>query len=1026
MPSTIVAMRRGGGLQRFLHHCVGVLACFITGFAAWECPVLAARTNPSGATPFLIDAWDTDDGLPQNSVTSIVQTRDGYLWFGTLNGLVRFDGVRFVVFDENNTPGLNSSRIVKLFQDWQGKLWVGTESAGIAFIKDGQVTSLSIGMGSAGSSEKRLASVCEDAAGNIWLYMANGELWRYDNQRFTPFRFELFRNSACRVVMSETGGPVWIATDWRQSAISSTPDLVPLELQVDQDLPMHKLDYLLASRRGGYWRLADGLVQKCHTNLVEQEWGPYPWGNDVVTTACEDAQGNLLVGTRGSGIYWFQTNAPTIRLSAAEGLSYDSILALCVDREGTLWVGTEGGGLNRIRRQVFESLALPMKLLSRRVQSVCEDQTDGIWIGSNGGGVIHWSEEQGHAFGAEAGLDRLDVQSVYQDRKGRVWVGTGGGLYQLQSGRFQPVSGADALRRPVYAITEDRSGRVWIGTQEGLVGGDGTTWETYTSASGLSSDEVRAIVAAEDGSLWVGTVGGGLNCLRSGKFTVYRKQPDGLASEDVASLYLDRDGVLWVGTFGSGLCRFYQGRWTRYTTRQGLISNNIGYLIEDGAGWLWVGSNAGVMRIPKRELNELALGHTSYVPVRGYDKTDGLPTRECARGSEPGVCRDRKGMIWLPTAKGLAFVHPDQLNPNPNPPLVVIESVWIDGLLQNTNLLRPSAPAEIVVPAGKERIEIHYTSLSLTAPDRGRFRYRLEGHEKDWTEAVNSRVARYSKLPPRNYRFTVEACNEDGIWNKMPSTLALTVETPYWRTGWFLGTVSVCLLGLVVGMVHYFSTQKLHRQVEHLRHQDALEKERARIAQDIHDQLGASLTQVAMLGELVESDKNDPKEVENHAHLITQNARDTTRILDEIVWAVNPSNDTLDSLITYLCKYAQDYFAVAGLRYRLEVPDSLPDLNIPPEFRHNIYLAFKESVTNVVRHAHASSVWVRLKLEPGVFVLEIEDDGRGLEGMDEKAALTRNGLRGMRKRMAEIGGEFTIGPASEKGALVRLTAPCPT
>jgi len=245
----------------------------------------------------------------------------------------------------------------------------------------------------------------------------------------------------------------------------------------------------------------------------------------------------------------------------------------------------------------------------------------------------------------------------------------------------------------------------------------------------------------------------------------------------------------------------------------------------------------------------------------------------------------------------------------------------------------------------------------------------------------------------------------------------------FWRTWWFVSLTTLVLLSMIVGSVHYVSTQRLQRQLATLRQKEALEKERARIARDIHDQVGASLTQLSLLGELVESDKHHPEEVEGHARQIEQTALETTRALDEIVWTVNPSNDTLDGLITYVCKYAQDYLAVAGLRYRLEAPPQLPATPITPELRHNVFLAAKESITNVVRHAQATAVVVRLQLEPHRFTLKIQDDGRGLAGLDPKAAQTRNGLSNMRKRMEDIGGSFAIGPAPEGGTLVQLIAP---
>lgn len=364
---------------------------------------------------------------------------------------------------------------------------------------------------------------------------------------------------------------------------------------------------------------------------------------------------------------------------------------------------------------------------------------------------------------------------------------------------------------------------------------------------------------------------------------------------------------------------------------------------------------------------------------------------------------------------------PTELQPNPFPPPIVIEAVSVDGQPQSTNSFRTGPPQGVRVPRRKERLEIQYTSLNLAAPERARFKYRLEGHESAWTEVGDARVARYSSLPPGRYRFQVTACNEDGVWNQAGSTLAIIVEPPIWRTWWFLTTTAVVVLGSIVGVVHYFSTQKLQRQLNTLKQKEALEKERARIARDLHDQLGANLTQVSLLGEMVESDKYSPQEVESLGEQIARTARDTTRALDEIVWAANPSNDTLEGLINYICKYAQEYLAVAGLRYRLDVPTHLPAVPVAPDVRHNVFLASKEAVTNIVRHAKASVAWIRLNLQPGHFTLEIEDNGRGLAGVDEKAG--RNGLCNMRKRMEDIRGEFSIGTAPGGGTLVRLTVP---
>ena len=1000
------------------------LAIALSLSAACTASAAASRSVGSAKAGYTIRVWgtDTDEGWPDNSVIAMTQTRDGYLWLGTLNGLVRFDGLRWTVFDESNTPGLNSSRVVSLFEDRAGNLWVGTQTAGVVLVKEGQATQLPIGQGGA---ERRLAAVCQDAQGAVWLYLTNGELWRYDAGHYQAFLIDQGPPStyrAYRALIAEPAGPVWVGTGRSQSAIGPTADASSLDLPVEQTLPVGRLDFLLASRTGGYWRLADGQVQKWRTNRLEREV-PYPWDARLtpVTAACEDLQGNLLVGTRGAGVFWFDSQGQATCLSTNEGLSHNLVLSLQVDREGTLWVGTDGGGLNRVKRQVF---GVQEGSRNQTVQSVCEDERGGLWIGFNtveynASGAAYLHEGTLRRFGPAQGLSNSSVWAVFVDRDQQVWAGTYGGLYQLRDGGFVPIADVRAV---ILAIHQDRQGQLWFGTPGGLLQREGRGWRIFTESEGLSANEVRAIADDPEGNLWVGTRGGGLNRLRDGQFIAFRKQPGGLPSNNIAALQVDSDGVLWVATDGGGLARFREGRWTRYTTRDGLVSNSLGYLLEDGAGYLWIGSNAGLMRVAKAALNDFADGRITSVPCRAYGRPDGLPTRQCTSGSQPGAIRSRDGTLWFPTTKGLASLDLGQLHLNTNPPPVLIESVLVDDQPLGPVGLRAKAPESVTIPARRERLEIQYTSLNLGAPDRARFRYRL-GHESAWVEAGNSRVVRYPKLPPDEYRFHVIACNEDGVWNETGSSLAITVLPPFWQTGWFLTGTALALLGAIVGSVHYVSTQRLKRQVERMKQQEALEKERGRIARDLHDQLGASLTQIALLGELAEGDKDAAAEVEAHARQISKTARETTRVLDEIVWAVNPSNDTLEGLINYVCKYAQDYLAVAGLRYRLEVPAQLPAAPLPPEVRHNVFLAAKEALTNVVRHAQATETRLRLRLAPTAFTLEIEDNGRGVAGLNEPRTQTRNGLRNMRGRMEDLGGSFSIGPATDGGAVVRLTAP---
>jgi signal transduction histidine kinase len=513
----------------------------------------------------------------------------------------------------------------------------------------------------------------------------------------------------------------------------------------------------------------------------------------------------------------------------------------------------------------------------------------------------------------------------------------------------------------------------------------------------------------------VGTEGGGLFQVNAGKIV-----PVPSPVRDISCLLADRDGVLWAGSSGHGLARRQAGQWKVCSTLNGgLASDSINYLLDDQAGNLWIGSYEGLLRVEKKSFADFAAGKVRNVVCRTF------LTRECSAGAQPAAMRAEDGRLWFPTIHGVVTVKPADLKPNTNRPPVVIESVWVDGTRVNTNLLSPVAGGAITLTPDNEQLEIRFTSLDFSASKGARsgaqFKYQLEPRDKTWTDVGGERVAHYTHLPPGDYVFHVIAGNEDGYWNDTGAALSITVQPPFWRKPWFMAVSVLGFLGVLAGTIYLISTARLKRELRLHQQKELLEKERARIARDLHDQLGANLTQVALLGELAEADKHLPDEVELHAQQIYTTARDTTRSLDEIVWALNSANDTLESLVNYVGKYAQDYFALAGVRYRSELPTHLPPTQILPEVRHNVFLAFKEAVNNVVKHASATEARVKLQLAPGRFILSVMDNGRGLGDLSQKQL--RNGLKNMRKRLADVRGEFEIMPGESGGTVVRFTVP---
>ena len=951
----------------------------------------------------------------------MVQTRDGYLWLGTLNGLVRFDGLRFTTFDESNTPKLPSIRIVRLFEDSRSNLWAGTETAGAAVIVEGQVQPIKIGRG---RRQGHLASVCEDAAGAVWLLTEDGQLGRSAHGSVDVWNLN---SSPGHSVIAEHGGRVWIAAGNQILGLDPTTVRPGGPLPVTAGPPIKRqLDLLLASRSGGYWCLADGQIRKFLGTNAQGAAVSFPWSSkalDEVKAACEDQEGNLVVatgGVDGQGIFWFDSHGGFTRICTTNGLPNDSVYGVLVDADGGLWAALDGGGLNRVKRRIFKEVPQTHGWVA---QSLCADAQGGIWMSAKSREFSYWKDGVWRPVTSVPGpMSQFNPTAVLVDHEQGVWGAAkprlGAGLFRLTNGVFRPA--LDVSSTPeMSALFEDRQGGLWVGTAGGLGHWQGGQWELLTTSNGLTANSVHALAQDRSGDLWIGTELGGLDRLHQGSITSYQESngfPD-----NISALWIARDDTLWIGTSGNGLMRWRNGHLTHYTAEKGLIGNSIDYLIEDDDGNLWIGSNAGLMRASEHELNEFAAGTTDYLSCRAYDKRDGLPASECTLGAQPAACRSPDGRLWFPTVAGVVTVNPKEIHFNTNPPPVVIESALVVGQ-GNTNGPHAPPPARIVVPPGQEQLEIQYTSLNLGAADRARFRYQLEGHERI-NDAGHRRFARYPSLPPGSYTFHVQACNEDGIWNEAGASLAVEVLPFFWQKPSFRAGVAALLLGLSSALVYYISTQKLQRQLAGMRQQQALEKERARIARDIHDQVGASLTQLALLGEMAEADKDSPEETALHARQISQTARETSHALDEIVWTVNPSNDTLEGLVNYICKQAQDYLGLAGLRYRLDVPAQLPPSAISPETRHNVFLAAREAVANVVKHARATEAALRLRLQPGGFTLEIEDNGRGPAGTKEKAAESRNGLQNMRKRMQDIGGEFFIGPGERGGTLVRLTVP---
>jgi signal transduction histidine kinase len=561
----------------------------------------------------------------------------------------------------------------------------------------------------------------------------------------------------------------------------------------------------------------------------------------------------------------------------------------------------------------------------------------------------------------------------------------------------------------------DSRGRIWMGLKAGLAWWVGNDRQIVNTSTNGVLPAMRALAEAPDGTVWAGADDGTIYRCSQEKLEAFRAT-DELAGQPIYSLYADASGTLWAGTFRGGLVRFQNGKFSRITAKQGLPAGIISQILEDHQGRLWLGTHKGIYCVAKQALNACIEGSSNSVDYIAYDRHDGLPALECSDGYQPASWHGPDGKMWFTTVRGVVWVNPDELIAKSAPPPVLVEEFSVDQK-------KFPITGDIIVPPGHQEYDFRFTALNFDAGERARFRYQLEGYSS-WVPADTLRTAHFGPLPPRDYKFHVIACNNDGVWNQVGAVVHFTVKPYFYQTTTFLVLICVSVLGGVAYGVRRMAMLKYRRKLAQMEKEHAIERDRARIAKDIHDDVGAGLTQITLLTELA---RRNPDQTNANLERITQSARNLTKAMDEIVWAVDPQHDTVAGLMDYISAYAEDYLRVANVRCRMDLPVDLPTTHVNAELRYNLFLALKEVLNNIVKHAQATEVRLRLQLEPNAFTLIVEDNGRGLPERKNGDTTTTgsrigsgSGLVNLEKRLAAVGGRCEIHSEPGRGTRVSM------
>ena len=1056
--------------SRFSHHFIVplerslrlmVISLFLCMAHAMAIPDDSVKSFAAG--DYLIDVWNSERGLPENSVVSLAQTPDGYLWLGTLQaGVARFDGVRFTVFDPANSPGLPRFDIQQLMVDSQGVLWVAMVGGLLAHFEAGRFTvesKLSISgkdtvtkLVTSRSDEVVFATLREglirgwrqpgsnstwekislpDAArpliwcvasgdGRIWYRRKGQRLGCWKNGLSEPTQAYVgLRGEQISTLVTDTQGRLWVGTEKGLFCWNGTRflDMTPTNGE-----PEVAVQDFVFTRDGGLWVRTKDRLRKC----AGREWiaEAKGWADVPIPTAADaadlhgDVDGGVWFRHRYRGVWRVQPDGDMQHWSDTNGLPNGLLDCWLQDREGNVWLGLEGGGLVRLRPRHFKILRRPDSAVGTVVRSVCEDAAGAIWLGSSDGKIFYWREQAfGEVTNPETQVPVRDV-TLWPRQQAGMWFGTvQNGVWCWRDGRIQQPFPPTDIGKVVRALMEDRQGRMWLGNEFGLYRWSDGQLQKFTTADGFADKQyVLALAQDAGGGIWIGTADGQLWRFQSGRFTRY-SLPSFLPNFRFWSLLADADGSVWVGTLGGGLLRWRDGQLKRCTSADGLPSDTISQLLEDDQGNLWAGSRAGIFSVNRAALNAFLDGKADRIFCRSFGISDGLPTLECSAAYQPACWHGKDGRLWFATVKGAVFVQPSDLPANRLAPDVVIEGMRVDGLAQ---MLRHSAPP-LTLSAGRHYVEFRFTGLSLTAPESVRFQWRLEGLERNWVDGGGQRTVSYNFLPPGHYRFEVRACNSDGVWNQTGAELTFRVLPHFWETWWFRVLAPILSFALLGGVILQVIRRRHRQQLERLERQNALERERTRIARDIHDQVGAKLTKIGKLTEFLDRQSA----VANLHKPLLQVLADTTRqvvhTMDEIVWAVNPRNDSLDNVVNYLVHYTEEFLGHCGVDCELDVPFEFPTISVSAEVRHNLFMATQEALNNAVKHGHPSRIRLCLVVQENRLTLTLEDDGGGF---NPDAPLGRhNGLANMRQRMESVGGRFRLASKPGRDTRIELDVP---
>jgi ligand-binding sensor domain-containing protein/signal transduction histidine kinase len=939
--------------------------------------------------------WHASDGLPEQTVQAFAQTPDGYLWIGTTGGLVRFDGAHFTVFDRQNTPALGENSVFCLMVSRDGALWIGTEGGGLARLFKGQFR---VWTTHEGLSNDFVRSVAEDAHGRIWAGTDNG-LLRLEGDRFV--RVDSTENvapMAVHAIYLDRAGNLW-AGGSRLIRVSGT---TVTEFKMRGEVSQNRVKSIVQTQDGSIWvGTVSGL------NRMK------PGGRDfdrlhgiaaTVRVLRETRDGSLWIGTIGQGAYKYTAGHLT-QIVAPASLPSNTVLNFFEDSENNFWIGTQSG-MVRLTQAQASVVPLP-KANDSDFGTVYQDRDGSFWIGS----TLLFRMKDGVVTPQDLpGINGVHIRNVYRDRSGALWAGTDGdGVYRIAEGRTTHLTTRDGLSNNfVRAMTQDRDGSMWVAADEGLnhilFENTGPRIVSYQMRDGLAYFSTRSLEEDHNGDLWIGT-DRGVSHMHGGTF-LHDAATDALAQMKVWAVHEDADGTLWFGTRDNGLFRYRDGRLEHFSAKDGLPGNEIYQILEDSSEHFWISGPNGIAQLNRHELDSQSETFPRHLALTFYPTADMAPGTEIYGGTQSSGCITATGDVWFPSNIGPIHILPMQHASLPPPPLH-FQQVLADG--RPASMIGP-----IELAPGNGRLEFDFAPIRLRSQDGLRFRFMLEGFEKDWSAATSIRSADYTNLPARRYRFRVQTYDLNNPVAVSEASIEVIQRPFFYRTWWFI-TACIALLALIVYAIYSYRVRHVRSRFE------AVLEERSRLAREMHDTVIQGCTGVSALLEALSM--NTPANGANTGLMDVARLQLRTTINEarEAIWNLRQKSDA-----NGLGQKLESMTRQVGSELQVPVAWSIDGTPFPvtEPVAHDLLMVAREAVYNAILHGAPAHVNVTLRYRKRELILGLNDDGCGFDPQYVENGNSRHfGLKGMKERIERSGGRFRLISAPGNGVQIEVRVP---